>query len=617
MKNKLLSIILISLALLLPTYVHAASLSEACFPAVQCDAGEDYYDDDCRPRINTISSCSTGNAFDCDNGCYTRSRPKPIECPGGVKIAGTCYTLLDIIDHNNIFKIWDGRALSRLVYIADTACNSGEVPTWDGSKWSCGSGGGGSGFWVQSGNNIYNKNTGNVGIGITNPTLPLTVEGNNGPNGVALFKDKANHANVLINAASGKDANVVLKEGTDNLWSLGSTGTGNASSNERFRIRPKNWGTEVLSILQKGYVGIGITNPPTPLSVSGSGATGGTALFMDKTSNTNVLLDSISGKDTNILFKENATPQWIIGNVGSDNDRFRLSQGWSTEMLTVLKSGNIGIGTKNPAYKFDVSGAVNLNKGINNTGALYVNSKEALWSDGNIFSWGYGGTANYFADKVGVGTNSPSAMLDVEVSNGGAATIGSSSNVATGNYAVAIGDGATASGESSFAAGSLSTASGKNSVAIGPGSDATKEYSVAVGPLTDATGYGAVALGTWGESKGEFSTTTGFNTFANGDSSTAMGYRLTVNGKNSFAVNANANFETVNSSNVIALLGDKIGIDTPSPSYKLDVSGAVNLNKNINSTGALYVNGKEALWSDGNYFSWGYENKNITDVGFM
>jgi hypothetical protein len=41
--------------------------------------------------------------------------------------------------------------------------------------------------------------------------------------------------------------------------------------------------------------------------------------------------------------------------------------------------------------------------------------------------------------KVGIGTTSPGAKLDVEVSSGGAATIGSSLNSATGGYAVATG----------------------------------------------------------------------------------------------------------------------------------------------------------------------------------
>lgn len=81
-------------------------------------------------------------------------------------------------------------------------------------------------------------------------------------------------------------------------------------------------------------------------------------------------------------------PAFVIGNGTSNTDR--------SNAMTVYKSGVADLGWY-----------LNLNR--NSTGgALYVNSKEALWFDGTKYSWGYDGTYNVFARSVSVGTiNSP------------------------------------------------------------------------------------------------------------------------------------------------------------------------------------------------------------------
>jgi len=77
-------------------------------------------------------------------------------------------------------------------------------------------------------------------------------------------------------------------------------------------------------------------------------------------------------------------PAFVIGNGSSASAR--------SNAMTVYKSGAA-----------DFAGNINLNS--NSTGgAVYVDSKEALWFDGTSYSWGYGGTYNVFARKVSVGT---------------------------------------------------------------------------------------------------------------------------------------------------------------------------------------------------------------------
>ena len=94
-----------------------------------------------------------------------------------------------------------------------------------------------------------------------------------------------------------------------------------------------------------------------------------------------------------------------------------MSDASKSNAITVLKNGNTGVGTATPNYKFSVNGLANLNEGITTGAAIRVNGAEALWYNGAYFSWGFGGTANYFADMVGIGESNPNYKLDVKASD--------------------------------------------------------------------------------------------------------------------------------------------------------------------------------------------------------
>jgi hypothetical protein len=80
-------------------------------------------------------------------------------------------------------------------------------------------------------------------------------------------------------------------------------------------------------------------------------------------------------------------PVFAIGNGTSPTNR--------SNAMTLLKNGNLFL---------DGGMNININKDVLGYGALYVDGSEAIWYDGSVYSWGFGGTNNVFARPVSVAT---------------------------------------------------------------------------------------------------------------------------------------------------------------------------------------------------------------------
>jgi hypothetical protein len=187
--------------------------------------------------------------------------------------------------------------------------------------------------------------------------------------------------------------------------------------------------------------------------------------------------------------------------------------------------------------------------------------------------------------NIGIGTASPGAKLDVEVSSGGAATIGSSSNSAIGDYTIAMGYNTTASGNYSIAMGRGANASGFASIAMGYSTDAYGIYSTAMGLETNASGWISTAMGYSTDAYGSYSTAMGYDTDAYGDYSTAMGFQTNASGYASTAMGRSIITEgnysigigldnnpsgwTITQDNVMAIMGGNVSIGTTSTGVEL------------------------------------------------
>jgi hypothetical protein len=265
-----------------------------------------------------------------------------------------------------------------------------------------------------------------------------------------------------------------------------------------------------------------------------------------------------------------------------ENDRlFVIGNGTGhasrSNAITVLKSGNMGIGTENPAALLHTNG-----NGTGGGNVLFVGDFKDT-DPGDLPVTGAGTRMMWYPDK--------SAFRAGRVTG----TEWDKDNI--GRYSIAMGMDTKASGSLSTAMGDNTTASGYVSTAMGRSTIASGNSSTAMGDLTTASGYASAALGDWSTASGYVSTAMGTATTASGYYSTAMGYYTTApscnetvlgrfnsaytpNSINSWNSNdrlfviGNGTSSSTRSNAVTVLKNGRVGIGSDSPKSGLHLKGS-------------------------------------------
>ena len=412
--------------------------------------------------------------------------------------------------------------------------------------WATPAGSGGTSQWITSGNNIY-YNTGKVGIGTATPTAYLHVKGTGAGGGSfaaeGLFREK-------------QDAPPVTGAGTRMMWysdkaafragevagtnwdkdSIGnhSVGLGNdvrAKGVSSTAIGNQNKATgdyslalgaaSVASGTRSVAIGAGNTASNNWSMALGSYSTASgqyaTALGYTNTAAGNYSMalgdnttaysmsETVVGSN-NTAYKPLSKTAWnpadrlfVIGNGGDGVPR---------NAVTVLKNGNIGIGTDNPTallhtYSEPGKGTVLFQGKLNST----ERSDLPVLNDHNnpIFMW--------YPDMIAIRAGSFSLNNLWHKDSIGLYSFAMGRNVeATKIYTFAFGEDSKATGDCAVALGGFSSqASGIGS--IGLGGIASGNRSVAISGL--ATGYGSKAFG--GKAESYYSTSMGTNNVGGGN----------------------------------------------------------------------------------------------------
>ena len=188
---------------------------------------------------------------------------------------------------------------------------------------------GNGGIHFNMGSRGYFFSNGNVGIGTTSPTAPLTVHG---PNDSTL-------TSLLIAGVGSGDPNITFNVAATD-WTIG---VDNSVSDNFVIANGVNLATNPkISITTGGNVGIGTTSPAEVLHIKGG----------------DVIIENGSAEASDLRFREDGSDMLGLkyqgGVSGNPLDIYNFSA--STTLLRVDENGNVGINETTPTEKLHVDG---------------------------------------------------------------------------------------------------------------------------------------------------------------------------------------------------------------------------------------------------------------------
>ena len=455
-----------------------------------------------------------------------------------------------------------------------------------------------SSSWTQNGNNIYNSNSGKVGIGTSTPTNgKLEVNSTNFMDGSGIYgatsvsDQKAVYG--LASSLSGAGMGVYGESRAINGYGV----YGRASSTEGVNIgvwgmsnSHDGIGVKGVAVASSGmnYAIYGQTNSPDGYS---GYFTGGKVVVNNaslEVYNDFKILNSSPGIGKVLTSNADGLATWSTpsGNVGGSGttNYIPLWSGSSTLSDSVIyqSSGNVGIGTASPGANLHVVNSTTGQAiiGISTGGGTGVTAQSTSGTGNGLLATSAGGYSvyalgpkNYFEGDVGIGTTSPSTKLDV---NGNAKAIAFESTVSTGTAPLTVASTTKVNNLNADMLDSLhstdfASASSLNNYVLKGGDTMTGALNLPSNGLVVGTSELVVSSGNVGIGMASIPA---FRTYIRGTGTNETTYSLVV-------VNADA---TVG----LSVRDDsRVGIGIQDPTEKLEVQGNVKADNFIGNGSSL------------------------------
>ena len=222
--------------------------------------------------------------------------------------------------------------------------------------------------WINNGSNVYVNLGSNVGIGTSTPAQQLHVSQPTTGSAVIMRVSASNNtlnSDIGVVGAAGNLFNNTL---LGDLIIRNTTGCnihlGYGSTSPTF------------SITNNGNVGIGTMTPAARLEITPNNtslpSTNGIYVYNPTTTTTGnsvicARTNTSTGGNPWISLDVNNVAGWGIGIDNADSQKLKITNSWdfsvstSTRLTIDRTNGNVGIGTSNPSYRMDVNGTLQAN----------------------------------------------------------------------------------------------------------------------------------------------------------------------------------------------------------------------------------------------------------------